>query len=383
LGGWIDGFVDKCSRITSTGRFIPELDGLRAVAIGVVFLQHLRQVLLAQARPDAGAVIFGVRRMSDATMGVELFFVISGFILALPFASYYAAAGPAVRLRAYYLRRLTRLEPPYVLHLLLVAIVLLSAGRRVAEVGPHFASSLFYVSNIVYGQFHLLALNNVTWSLEIEVQFYLLAPLLAQVFRVRRRFRAIVIVLATLVAVGVRQGLEWRYGRLPLTLLTYAPYFAVGFLIADQYVSDWHERSPRRAVADVAAVMAWVLVVCVFQLQRPHMGLIAAGGFYVAVSASLQSDLIKRMLANRVVRTLGGMCYSIYLLHWLLLNWLVPLVHLPVSGDSIPGMTVAVVVFGLPIIGISAVYFVFVEKPCMRRDWWRPMATRGARAMNR
>ena len=87
MGGRVDAFFKKFSRITSTGRFIPELDGLRAIAIGIVFVQHLRQVLIAQAPPDSRGVAFGVQLISNATIGEELFVVISGFILTVPFVS--------------------------------------------------------------------------------------------------------------------------------------------------------------------------------------------------------------------------------------------------------------------------------------------------------
>ena len=58
--------------------------------------------------------------------GVELFFVISGFILGLPFAAHYLKGAAPVSLRKYYLRRLTRLEPPYIVALLVLFI--LAAG---------------------------------------------------------------------------------------------------------------------------------------------------------------------------------------------------------------------------------------------------------------
>ena len=59
------------------------------------------------------------RVLEHGNYGVQLFFVISGFVLALPFASHYLCQTRAVSLRAYFLRRLTRLEPPYVLSMLL------------------------------------------------------------------------------------------------------------------------------------------------------------------------------------------------------------------------------------------------------------------------
>jgi len=84
--GWAGRRIfQKVSRITSTGRFIPELDGLRAIAIGIVFVQHLRWVPIAQAPPDSRGVAFAVQLIANATIGVERSFVTSGFLLMLPF----------------------------------------------------------------------------------------------------------------------------------------------------------------------------------------------------------------------------------------------------------------------------------------------------------
>src|SRR5207248_8852502 len=106
------------------------------------------------------------------------FFVISGFILGLPFASFYRGLGPQVSLRQYFLRRLTRLEPPYILNLaVFFALKVASQQYGFRELLPHFLSSCFYLHNLVYADESLV--NTVTWSLEIEVQFYVLVPLLA------------------------------------------------------------------------------------------------------------------------------------------------------------------------------------------------------------
>ena len=61
--------------------------------------------------------------ISNGSRGVYLFFAFSGMILALPFARYYLAEGNKVSLKKYYMRRVTRLEPPWVLSLLLFTVV--------------------------------------------------------------------------------------------------------------------------------------------------------------------------------------------------------------------------------------------------------------------
>jgi peptidoglycan/LPS O-acetylase OafA/YrhL len=118
--------------------------------------------------------------------GVELFFVISGFILGLPFARMHIQQGRSVHLREYFLRRLTRLEPPYILQLILRVVVLLVTGQwALRAILPHLLASLVYAHNIAYpGQTN--PINLVIWSLEVEVQFYCLVPALSYLFAIRK-----------------------------------------------------------------------------------------------------------------------------------------------------------------------------------------------------
>ena len=92
-------------RITTQKRFIPQIDGLRLVAISSVALLHLYAAL------ETGIIPAPWSMSSDLPKrGVELFFAISGFILGIPFASHYIRKAARVDLKQYFLRRLTRLE---------------------------------------------------------------------------------------------------------------------------------------------------------------------------------------------------------------------------------------------------------------------------------
>ena len=78
--------------------------------------------------------------------GVELFFIISGFILAMPFAAHHLKGQRPVALGPYYLRRLTRLEPPYMLCMALLFVALVAfRGRDAGQLAPHLGASLLYL----------------------------------------------------------------------------------------------------------------------------------------------------------------------------------------------------------------------------------------------
>src|SRR5690349_11306910 len=123
----------KLTRITSGGKFIPEIDGLRFIAIASVVAFHVYQYLLDRA----GIAPLGIlgTALHNGQRGVPLFFVISGFILGRPFADHYLSGAPAPKLKEYYLRRLTRLEPPYIAALLAVFVGLaaFSSNRGLAH----------------------------------------------------------------------------------------------------------------------------------------------------------------------------------------------------------------------------------------------------------
>ena len=251
-------FLSHFSRITTSGRsFIPQIDGLRFIAIMSVVAFHVRAICSYHfhASPQGLAVegdpvndIFAVGHY-----GVSLFFAISGFILSLPFARQHLCGGNRVGLREYYVRRVTRIEPPYVIHLALIFLLCALVLRHLpshpnlyqneAWAGfalKHVLASLVYADAFIYGS-HPYP-NIVLWSLAIEVQFYLLAPFLARVFKIRearpRRMLLAGLILLLPPAIWAVAGLAGHTYLIYFSLAGNLQYFLAGFLLADLYLSD-------------------------------------------------------------------------------------------------------------------------------------------------
>lgn len=378
---WPD-WLKHLRRRTTSGRFIAEVDGLRFVAIALVVLFHVHDYLTTKFRIPAGNAAnedLLDRFAATGHYGVHLFFIISGFVLALPFAAHELAGRPPVKLRAYFLRRLTRLEPPYIVAMIGLAAALAVTGAAHAPVLPHLLASLGYIHNIVYGV--PSTINVVAWSLEIEVQFYILAPALAAVFTVRDRWvRRGVIIAAAAAALAVQAWLA-PAAWVPLSVVGFLQFFLCGFLIADLYVTDWKGKPPRAYSWDLVSLVGWPLLAMLWMQETVNPAIFIALAFLL-VCAGFRGTITSRVLGTPAVATIGGMCYSIYLLHFPLISLIGR--HTLAIGSARAQwvhLLIQTMIIVPPVLLICGIYFALIERPCMERDWpqklWAWM--RGAR----
>lgn len=385
-----DWVLRQLSRETSSGCFIPVMDGLRFVAITMVILFHLNGYLVAklplhhsgfpaQSSWLAQTALVGFR-------GVEMFFVISGFILALPFAIQHLTGGPPVSLRKYYLRRLTRLEPPYLLTvIILFMLAVWVRGQSMLELLPHLAASLLYLHNIIYAQSSPVI--GVAWSLEIEVQFYLLVPLLVFLFAIRHKTYRRGLLIALIIGLSCAQPLVLRDTRLALSIGAYLQFFLTGFLLADFFIADWQETPTTNLSWDLITLIGWPLMIAMLPSVRLTAWLFP---FMILLlyCAAFRGSLTRRIFSNRWITAIGGMCYSIYLIHYEVISFVGRFTsRLGADSPYWRYLVVQCVLIAVPIMGICGLYFVLLEKPCMRRDWpqrlrnrWLPLFCIGRRA---
>ena len=377
--GRVDALLARLRRVTTSGRYLPQVDGIRFVAISSVFLFHVTR-LVYDDYPANRAVPFGEAEATDVVgrllregrFGVMVFFALSGFILGLPFLAARVGAGRPVSLRSYFLRRITRIEPPYLVALGLVTILAATTDLWGPPdgVAGRFALGTWYGHTIVQGVPNLL--NPPFWTLEVEVQFYVAMPLLAIVFfgrdRVPRRAAIAAGALGlTLVqaALGARLGPGHPLGILP----SYLQWFLIGFLVADLFVADWRAAPMRSYWWDVVSLIGWPAFFLLGGNEDPVTYVVLPWLLLPLFVAVFRGRGTSRALGNRWVTTIGGMTYSIYLVH-------APVIEILGRGTSelfvsysSGTILLQAALLAPAVLAAGLLFYVAIERPCMNPRW--------------
>lgn len=297
-----------------------DIQGLRAVAVLMVVLFH------------AGFP------MPGGFAGVDVFFVVSGFVITAMLVREIEAHG-RVRMGRFYLRRFKRLTPALALT---VAVTMVGAAliqsplgtqQRTAATG---VGALTLVANVVIerttgGYFDLAAASNAllnTWSLSVEEQFYLAFPLLLVIaWAAPRRTgnRSVPVIFVAVVSVGsFAPALLGSGAHVTHPLVGfYSPVsraweFGVGALLA--LVPIAHRLGPAvRQAAGGMGVLALAASVWVLEEGVPYPGwftLLPVVGTLLLLAVGAGGSWVSRVLSWRPVVLIGDWSYSIYLWHW-------------------------------------------------------------------
>ena len=365
----------ELARIMTRGRrFIAEVDGLRFIAITAVVLYHLSGYTLvkhmagAELRPGEAWLprVFGIGHY-----GVQLFFVLSGFLLVMPFAKWKLGLSPKPSLRTYYLRRLTRLEPPYIIAMLLLFVGgMVAFGTRAGlTYWPNLLASLIYQHTAILGERNRIAI--IAWSLEIKVQFYVFAPLLAAAaFSIRNALTRRTTFLAVMILLPVlRDLLPFNPGeRLLDSLPWHLEFFVAGFFLADLFLVQWKE-DPRHSLRwDIVSLVGWPALATLMMWQK--FPVLLAPAILVIYVASFRGWLSSRLFSQRIITVLGGMCYSMYLLHYSIISIGGRISQRIAFGNTFTSRFAIDAIVLLPaVLILSTVFFLLLERPCMDSRW--------------
>ena len=360
---------------------IPALDGLRALAVVLVLLFHSWNDLPGFIQPGQDPYQFPI---NYGRTGVDLFFVLSGFLLFMPYARWILGTGKRPSTWLFYRRRALRIGPAYWLCLCLLALV-----------GPHTIAALldvvahvFFLSN-AFPQ-TTFSINGVFWTMAVEVQFYAVLPLIAGVLHwLSRRMGprlGISIGLGSVIALSLIETVLTKrgtVGHLPIvsslflsqysSLPFWLDVFACGMAVSVVYVSLL-DSSPGHHMPRGLCTTALILGVAValgvafvpIAHRLPCKDFIFGGAYTGLLIGILGGPtMVQTLFASRPLRFVGLVSYSFYLWHANIVNALgtVFLQHRVPLGQTI----VLNIVLGLPIsLLVAYVSYQSIERPFIR-----------------
>ncbi|MDX2307533.1 MAG: acyltransferase family protein [Hyphomicrobium sp.] len=333
-----------------------DIDGLRAIAVLSVVFYHA-----------------GVPGFSGGFVGVDVFFVISGYLITRILASELDTGRYSIL--AFYERRIRRLFPALfaMLGVCLIAGQFLLLPREFDEFAQSLAAATLFVSNIFFwqttdyfaGPAHLKPLLH-TWSLAVEEQFYIVFPVLLAVLHAHAR-KYLLAMVAVLALVSLALA-EWAVHAKPIAAFYLMParFFelAIGALLAlgvgGATVPQW-----AREVAAGLGLLCLTAAIALFGPEAPFPGLSALipcfGAALIIWAGEKGTPRSAAILTARPMVGVGLISYSLYLWHWPLLAF-----ARQASGEILSPATIAILVIAS--FALALLSWHFVEQPFRHRD---------------
>lgn len=383
MTSWSDRLLAPFQRKTSSGRYLPEIDGLRCLAVVLVVVFHSHGFFTTGNEPstvpeliNAGPVE-GLKHAPHALIGrgwfgVQIFFLISGLVLSLPYAAHFLHGEEKPLVKKYFKRRLIRIEIPYFIALTFFFILSITLYQSGLVRLPNYAAGLIYGHGLIFdGQHNPLLF--VAWTLEIEVQFYLLVPLICRVFALPKIPRRALLVAGILAVDQLFGGAFPAINEsfLQQTVFRQLNWFLPGLLLADLYLSpglrNLRENGGTR-FADLIGIPAWIAVFVLIDFHfkvspRPFVLLLA---FWCV----LAGPGLGKIFSNRWATAVGMMCYTIYLFHnFFIHTFFGPHIIRPLQGHfegNWPLAAAFIFAMAAVIIVLCGFIYLFVEKPFAR-----------------
>ena len=352
--------------------YLPGLDGLRAVAIIGVLLYHA-----------------GLDWVPGGFLGVDVFFVLSGFLITSLILEEYDRSG-RVDFRRFYLGRARRLLPAVIVLLVIVAAAVLLFYRDALSAFRQDAlATIVYLNNwwyVIVDQSYFESMGRPPllkhlWSLAVEEQFYLVWPAIALVC-VRRAGRPLVRRVAVIAAAASTVWMAFLAirGGYPVDADPSRAYFgtdshSMGLLIGAALATVWRPgrlsaslpRAPRTivtgiGVAMLAVVIGFYLFVGEFTPWLYRGGFLALAVFTAVLIAAIThpASPLGPLLGVGVLRYLGRRSYGIYLWHW-------PIFMVTRPGIDVPWSEPVAFVARMAItLAIAEASYRFIEMPIRR-----------------
>ena len=335
-----------------------DIQGLRALAVGLVILFHL-----------------GLSPVSGGFVGVDIFFTISGFLITRVILSTIRSDG-SYDYQRFYLGRIRRLFPAL---LATVVATIIAAVILDFHLDSTLQSSFFaitHLSNIYFwmesGYFDSASITKPllhTWSLSVEEQFYLIWPLLLVLSTRLLPSRKHLWTILAMVGAG-SFALNYAFSEFGEALFFLFPFRIFEFAIGALALFAWERWTPKKIISDLLCAVGLLSIIASALIYNHETAfpkvaaLLPCGGVALILFCGEKSGLIKALISNSPMVYLGKISYSLYLVHWPIVVFIMFLTQPDAVQVSLPLIWVAAAL-GMTVVG-ALLLFYCVEEPLRR-----------------
>ena len=344
----------------------PEIDGLRAIAVGAVILYH------------AQITILGYQPFKGGFIGVDIFFVISGYLITSIILKELVTTG-FFSFKHFYQRRVRRILPA----LLFVMLVSLPFAWMylLPDSFVDFSKSIlyslgfssnfyFWYSGEQYGaESGLLKPFLHTWSLSVEEQYYILFPIVILItFKYFRKYLVHILILGFLISLGLAEWTSRNYPSISFYFLhTRMWELLAGSILAYFEIKNGH-RSKNRFLNLILPFIGLILIghsILFFNDKMFHPSFYTMSpiiGVCLIIWFSNKDELITKVLSTKLLVGIGLISYSLYLWHY-------PIFAFSRIIDFAQGSLFKELLLGIIIVILSTLSFIFVERPARNKKY--------------
>jgi peptidoglycan/LPS O-acetylase OafA/YrhL len=344
----------------------PEIDGLRAIAVGAVILYHAQITILGH-QPFKGGFI-----------GVDIFFVISGYLITSIILKELVTTG-SFSFKHFYERRIRRILPAllFVMFVLLPFAWMYLLPSSFVDFSKSILYSLgfssnfyFWYSGLIYGvESGLLKPFLHTWSLSVEEQYYILFPIVLLItFRYFRKYLIHILILGFIISLGLA---DWGSGNYPVfnfyILPTRGWELLAGSILAYFEITN-SKRSENKTLNLILPTLGLLLIghsILFFNVEMFHPSFYTLSpiiGVCLIIWFSNKDEIITKILSTKLFVGIGLMSYSLYLWHY-------PIFAFARISEFTQGSLFKKFLLGIIIALVSIFSYYFVERPFRNRHY--------------
>ena len=344
----------------------PEIDGLRAIAIGAVILYH------------AQITIFGHQPFKGGFIGVDIFFVISGYLITSIILKELVTTG-SFSFKHFYERRIRRILPALIFVMLislpfawmyLLPISFIDFSKSILYSLGFSSNYYFWYTGNQYGaDSGFLKPFLHTWSLSVEEQYYILFPIvLLIIFKYFRKYLIHILILGFVISLGLADWSSRNFPSASFYFLHTRMYEILAGCILAYFEITKSNRDKYKILNIVLPTIGIILIVYSFlyfkDLSTPHPSfytLIPVLGVCLVIWFSHKNEIVTKILSSKLFVSIGLISYSLYLWHY-------PIFAFDKIFEFSNEEIVKKILLGILILLLSIASYYFIEKPFRNKN---------------